>query len=215
MKAQQERDGGLESTQGVQKIKIRGTDRIWDGPILRIYEKPAVSYAVESPKGNKAMEIMIEQLTRDELSKIEELDLGKTERRGNFGDTVVRKTPNSGVRITAKARCGRGSYTETKIVTSGKRQDYAVIDVKGTGIPDLGAGAYDGDAIVNYTVMSGKIDTSVEPWEREWTLKVKMEPLTRKELEESKMAEAGGGVRMTISDGKCTETKIVTYSYHG
>lgn len=212
-----------------QKVEIRGTGRIWDGPILRIYDKPAVNYVVESPKGDAAIDITIEQLGKDEFSAMEELDISST-RRGNFDDPVVRKTPKSGVRITTKVLTESGKYNETKkFVTSYKKGEYAVIGVKGTKKPGWRSGIYKGDATVDYAVMSGKINRNTEPWEREKALSIKIEPLTRKELWEGmdldlarteasgnfgrqvshRMAE--GGVRMTVTDGKYTETKIVTY----
>lgn len=217
--------GGWEEE---QYVEVMGTNRIWDGPTLRIYEKPAVNYAVESPKGDKAMEITIQQLTMEGLSAIEELDISRTT-RGNFGAPVARKTPKSGVRITANVLTENGKYTETKIVTADKKDEYTTIDVKGTRKPGWMSGIYKGDAVVDYNVMSGKINRDTEPWEREKALSIKIEPLTRKELWEGmdidlartepsgnfgrrvshKMAE--GGVRMTITDGKYTETKIVTY----
>ncbi len=218
-----ESHGGWEEEQYVEVI---GTDMIWDGPTLRIYEKPAVIYTVESPKGDKAIEIMIKRLGNDELSSMEELDLGKTE----AGKSIARKTPKSGVKITAKVLSASGGYSEmTKFVTSDEKDEYTTIDVKGTKKPGWSGIIYKGDATVDYGVMSEKINCDVEPVEREKVMSIKIEPLTRKELWEGmdidlartepsgnfgrrvshRMAE--GGVRMTITDGKYTETKIVTY----
>lgn len=201
-----------------QHVKVSGKD----ANNLRIYDKDAaVNYVVESQKGNRAIDITIEPLTRSELSSMEELDIGRT-RPGN----IARSTPKSGVRLTTKVRTGTGrggEYRDTKFVTSGVRGEYAAVDVKGTKTGE----SYDGDATVDYAVLSENIDA--KSLERETALRIKIVPLTQKELWENreldlsltepsgnfgrkvsrKMAECG--VRMTITDGKYTETKIVKY----
>ncbi len=221
----------LEETQ--QFVKVSGKTIGDASPTLRIYAGNAnVNYAVDSREGERAIDIMIEQLTQSELSAMETLDIGRT-KRGNFGDPVVRKTPKSGVRITTKVRTetGNGEYGETKFVTADDlRGEYTAVDVKGTKKcgDDLTTGTvYKGDATVDYTILSENIDA--KSLGRKPALRIKIELLTQKELWENrsidlsltepsgnygrlvipKMAESG--VRMTITDGKYTETKIVTY----
>lgn len=165
---------------------------------------------------------------------METLDIGRT-KRGNFGDPVVRKTPKSGVRITTKVRTetGNGECGETKFVTADLKGEYTAVDVNGAQkcSDDLTTGRTykGGDATtVDYSVLSEKINAE-DSWGRKTALRIRIEPLTQKELWENrdidlsltdragnfgrevsrKMAECG--VRIAITDGKYTETKIVQY----
>lgn len=203
-------------------------------PTLRIYAGNAnVHYAVDSREGERAIDITIEQLTQSELSSMEELDVGRT-KRGNFGDPVVRKTPKSGVRITTKVRTetGNGEYGDTKFVTADLKGEYTAVDVNGTkkrGDLTIGGTYKGGDATtVDYIVLSKKINAE-DSWGRKTALRIRIEPLTQKELWENrdidlsltdragnfgrevsrKMAECG--IRMMITDGKYAEMKIVKY----
>lgn len=223
----------LEETQHF--VKVSGDKLMGNvSPTLGIYAGNAnVHYAVDSRKGERAIDITIEQLTQNELSSMETLDISRT-KRGNFGDPVVRKTPKSGVRITTKVLTenGNGEYGDTKFVTASVRGEYTAVDVNGTKKcgDDLAVGRTygGGDATVDYIILSEKINAE-DSWGRKTALRIRMEPLTQEELWENrdidlsltdragnfgrevsrKMAECG--VRIAITDGKYTETKIVKY----